>query len=395
MPLLALALAALAFPGDAVTLKNGKSVEGRVIRDTAREVVVRVGSQDKRFGADEVLLVSSQARKLEELLAQWDACTPGEVGAVRNLARECRARGLDGEARVFALLGLTLDAADGELHELAGHEKRGEGWRVRVGSKREDFDKRAARALDWGAAWEFETTHFAVKSNLALRDAVGCAIELELVYRAFFAWFEDELPLHEPGAGITAHVHADSASFPEASGRLAYFDPRANVLHVNASQRLDIGALVHESVHALLHNTSSNTKAALGAVPAWLDEGLAEYLPSCRYGELARGVFTPGQRNEAHFARHRSAEKPYDLGRVLTFDSGDFAGSSQSDLKYSQAYTLTHFCLHGGAEQRAQFFDFFRRAYAGHGSSTDFKNALGLNERKFEAAWREYVLRSK
>jgi hypothetical protein len=386
-----LAVFAAASP-DVVTLKDGKKLEGRVVRDTKSEVVVRKGSHDKRVDATDVAAISSAARKLGDALAAWDKLSPADSKAICDLANLCRAQQLEGEARVFALFGLTLTPRDEELHEIAGHQKRGESWQVRRGNKREAFDKLVGRELDWDEAWELRTTHFEVRCNLGLRDSVACAIELELVYRAFFAWFAEHLPLYEPHEPMKAHIYASSSEFPEVSSRRAYFEPSGNVLHVNAEGGLDLGALAHEATHQLLFNTSSNTRAALGAIPAWLDEGLADYMASCREGPAARAYYSLGKLNEQHFATHRKAEKPYGLSRVLTMNHGDFVASTNAALKYAQSYTLVHFCLHGqGDEQRERFYDFFRRAYAGKSSMTDFKDAIGVKERDFEAAWGEYV----
>lgn len=390
-------LRAAASAPDVVTLKDGKRLEGRVVRDTSKEVIVRVGSSDRRASADEVLSVSSAARKLKEALELWERLSPANTAAVAELARECKVVGLDAESRLFALYGLTIAPTDGALHELAGHEKRGETWFVRDGAKREAFAKRFERTLGWGDAWQLDSTHFEVRCNLPLRDAVTCAIELELFYRVFFAWFAEDLPLYEPSARMKANVYANSAEYPEGGGRSAYFETVPNMLHVNASAGLELGALIHEATHQLLHNTSSNTKASLGAIPAWLDEGLAEYMAACREGIGSRAAYSKGKPNRAHFALHRQAldrpsDKPYDLSRMLAMDHGDFMASSNSALKYSQAYTLVHFCLHGGGdEQRGRFFDFFRRAYAGKSSMTAFKDAMVVKEKELEAAWGEYV----
>jgi len=375
-----------------VTLKDGKQLEGRVVRDTSREVVVRVGTSERRLNASDVLSVASAARKLGEALAVWERLHPADTAAVGVLAEQCRVAGLDREARLFALYGLTIAPLDARLHELAGHEQRGEHWYVRDGARREAFTKRCERKLDWSDAWELDTTHFALRCNLPLREAVGCAIELELCYRAFFAWFAEDLPLYEPSVSMKASVYASSAEYPEGSGRYAYFEAAANVLHVNAQDGLELGALVHEATHQLLFNTSVSTKAAPGAIPAWLDEGLAEYMAACREGHSARAVYVKGKPNLQHFTLHRSSEKPYDLGRVLTMNSGDFMASSKAELKYAQAYTLVHFCLHGGGEeQRQRFLDYFRRAYAGKSSATAFKDAMVVKERELESAWLEYV----
>jgi len=379
---------------DVVTLRDGKTVEGRVVRETAAEVVVRIGSRERRIPAAEVASVASHSRKLDDALAIWERLSPQDLGAATALAQQCAAGGLDAEARLFALHVLSLSPEDQTCHELAGHEKRGDAWFVRNGAKRESFAKRYDRTLDWGDAWELETTHFTLRSNLTLRDAAACALELELGYRNFFAWFGGELPLYEIVEPLKANVYASSAEYPEINARSAYFDPGANTLHVNAQTGLDLYTLAHELTHQLLHGTATNTRAGTGAIPAWLDEGLAEYIANCREAAPGRAHYARGKLSEAHFARQRGADKPYGLSRILSMDSGDFSASSNADLKYSQAYTLVHFCLHGGdAAQTAGFYEFLRRAYAGKSSMSAFKDALGVKEREFEAAWLAYVAR--
>src|SRR5688572_19759713 len=280
---LALAFACLASPAasagdDVVKLRNGTEVEGRVVLETPDKVIVRVGSRDREIPRAEVDTIRSASRALREALERWDALQPNDSNAVLELARSCKANGLEGEARLLALHVLATKPDETAAHELCGHEKRGKQWFVREESKRHAFDKLGELRKDWGKAWRIETTHYSLRTNLDLASACAAALELELAYRAFFDWFAADLALYEVVETMQAEIHAAKGSFPDADDeRKAYFSSTANVLYVDASDELSIGALVHEATHQLLYATSSDARGNRGAVPAWLDEGLAEY----------------------------------------------------------------------------------------------------------------------
>lgn len=377
---------------DVVELQDGSRVEGRVVFESDAKVVVRVGSRERELERGKVKNVSSVARSLRMALEQWGKIEDDDPVRTLDLARFCRGRGLEGEANVLAHRVLARAPENEEAHAFLGHEKRKDGWAVRDGKKRYLFAELGDVRKDWGEAWEFETTHYRLRTNLSLASACDMALELELFYREFFALFGTDLELFEIVKPMECQVHADRGSFPEASGRIAYFDPECNVLFELAVSGYVLDVLLHEATHQILHNTTAETRGGLGEVPGWLHEGLAEYMSNCRVGAPAHASYDERQRSTRHFASHREAKSPYDLGRILTLSAGDFSSSSKSDLKYAQSYTLVHFCLHGeSAAHRPGFQEFLRRVYRGKGSSSDFKSALGLEEREFEKAWTEYV----
>jgi len=377
---------------DVVVLVDGTRVEGRVVFEDEDKIVVRVGTRDREIERAKVAEVQSMARSLREVLERWAAIGENDAAATLDLARFCKSRGLQGEAVVLAHRVLASAPDNQEAHTLSGHEKRGDGWVVRDGNKRLLFGKLGEVRKDWSDAWRFETTHFRLTTNLDLASACDLALELELFYRTFFDWFGADVELYEVVEPMACQVHADKASFPEAIGRTAYFDGEAKVLYVLAVDGLGLDTLIHEATHQLLHATAVATRAGRGEIPPWLHEGMAEYMSSCRTGRRGAARYDAGVRNALHFACHSRAKKPYDLSRILTLSSGDFAASSKADLKYSQAYTLVQFCLHGsGGAHRAGFTDFLRGVYRGKASSSDFQSAMKLKEREFEKAWSNYV----
>jgi hypothetical protein len=386
------ALASASGAQDTVELLDGTQLEGRVVLETPERVIVRKGSRDREVERAKVKRVESRAHALDELLASWLALEKVTAEATLELARKAKASGLSGEAEVLAMRVLAVDPSNEAAHLFLEHERRGENWILRRGSRRLSLERRVEQSRDWGEAWEFTTSHYVLATNLELATACDLALELELYYRNFYAWFAIELGLYEVLEPMASHVHADKSSFPDESGRIGYFDGQANRLVELATQDNLLGVLTHEATHQILYNTARAARVSSSAVPPWLDEGLAEFCSSARRGFAGRASYALESRYDAHFVTHRDAKKPYDLARILTFSTGDFAASSKADLKYAEAYTLVHFCLLGdqGAHRRP-FLDFLGTALRGKGSSTDFKNALLMDERRLEKAWNEYV----
>jgi hypothetical protein len=378
--------------GDTVELLDGTKIEGRVVFESDAKVVVRVGSREREIERAKVASVESILRSLREALKRWDELEPTNLTAILELARFCKTRGLEGEASVFAHRVLATDPENEEAHLFLEHEKRGDGWIARDGNKRVPFTRLLELRKDFGNAWRFETTHYKLTTNLDLELASDLALELELFYRTFYDWFGTNLEAYDVVDPMACNVHADKASYPESTGRTAYFDNSNNVLVELAPEGLLLEVLIHEAMHQLFHNTAQETRRGGGEIPSWLNEGMAEVFSISRTGAPGRAGYDGRRIKAEHFACHRAAKNPYDLERILTFNSGDYGASSKADLKYAQSYTLVQFCLTGeGGAQRAKFLEFLRGAYQGKGSSSDFKAAIGGKEREFEKAWNEFV----
>jgi hypothetical protein len=391
--LLALAGAGDKRTPDVVELKDGTKVEGRVVYEDSAIVVVRSAARDREIAMKEVSTVRSRAADLRAILDRWNKETPTDAAGMLELARSCDKADLVDEAQVFAWRALLLDPKNEEAHKRLGHTLHNGAWNVHDGSKMVPFASLGEAHKDWKDAWSLASTHYRVRTNLDLAHATEMVLELEGFYRNFFDAFGRELKLYEVVDPMNAHVHGDKQSFPAmVSYRDAYFDPSTSTLLVNAANGFEPRVLFHEATHEILYATAEHTKAARGDIPAWLDEGLAEYMGCCTGGTGGHPVFTAGAIAAGHFRVHAEARPAYDLARVLTFNSGDFMASLRSDLKYAEAYTLVHFLLNGdGGKYKKGFLDFMRGAYKGQASGTHFRDALGGHERELEEAWVAYV----
>lgn len=380
-------------PQDTVELEGGKKLEGRVVYEDDDVLVLRRGSRDREIELADVVAVDSVARKLDRFLAVAEAVGANDVEGNLALAAQASAVGLEAEARLFWWRVLELAPDHADANRRLGHVRRGSRWLVPDGGRRWPLDQLLERRADWGEAWELETTHYVLRTNLDLGTAVAAALELERFYRTFFSTFARPLRLYEVEEPMDVHVHADAASYPESGNEGGYFAPAENIARVDASRGLHVGTLIHEATHQLIHNTAERERTYSGSIPGWLDEGLAEYMEASIRGSVGETTVEVGAVNRAHFRAQAMAGKPYDLARVIQFDAGDFSASTRRSLKYAQAYSLVHYCLRGeDGAYREGFLAFVRGAYRGKSSSTHFKKALGIRgEKGFDEGWSRYA----
>lgn len=380
-------------PKDQLTLQNGKVVHGHVVYADEQRLVVRVGTRDREYERAEVAAVESVSQALEELLAQLDSVDETDAAALLELARYARDHRLPNEGRLLAWCAIAAAPQDPAAHEFLEHRKRNGRMHVRVG--REEFPVDGlAEPRDWNHAWQFATTHFELRTNLPLGEAVGVALDLERLYRDLLDFIGPELALHDALVPMPAQVHADESSFPEAlGGRRSYFLPDTRTLHVNAGKGYDRWTLVHEATHQVLYCAAADARAGKGvSLPGWLDEGLAEYMAGNAQGLRGRMHARPGGICVPHFKTHATASDPYDVTRLLTFGMDDFASSSNEALKYAQSYTFVHFLLHAeGQRHRPALMEFLRLCWGGKSSSGALLDAVDLDQRELQAAWTAYV----
>ena len=147
------------------------------------------------------------------------------------------------------------------------------------------------------------------------------------------------------GAAVEIYILRDRETFahflrfyyPELPPRRAFFLAQADrsVVYAFNKERLEED-LRHEATHALLH-------AALGELPLWLDEGLAEYLetPETRLGFNAEHV-------DRLPVDLKGGWKP-DLERLETLNTV----REMSPRDYREAWAWVHFLLNGPQPAKA------------------------------------------
>lgn len=378
---------------DRVQLLSGKELSGHAVYEDRKLVLLRKGSKVREITHDKIESVTSRARGIRTLMKALDGYDAWRVSDNEALARQAEELGLQDEAHNLWWRVLAVEPENVTAHEALGHKRSGKRWKVVHAGRKVRMDSVRELARDFGKAWEFSTSHFDLRTNLSLEQALDLTLDLERLYVEFYRLFAHELRLFETEERMQVYIHSDASSFPEQSGESGYFKGDLNRVTIDASKGLVMYLVVHEVTHQLIYNTAVEEHTRHGAIPGWVDEGLAEYMAGSYQGIPARLVIDTESLRHSWFRVQADAKKPLSLSRVLNLSGGDFAASSHRQLKYAQVYTLVCFCLQGQeGRYRKAFMLFLNGAYDGKGSSTDFKSALAVKKKRFEEQWRGYVL---
>lgn len=391
----AASLAALVLGGgenpDLVALQNGKELIGRIVYVGPDQLVLRQGARDVEIDRDDVARFDSVARNLDALLdnAARSAPTIADLELLASQARESR---LAGEEEAFLWRILLLDSGHEDAHLRLGHRKRESAWVVPVGGSIVPFAQRIADARQWDHAWELTSLHYRVRSNLELAQNVDLLLDLERLYLYWFEWLAGDLRLLDVTRPMSVALHADAVSFPESGRQFGFFEPETDTVHIDASAGLHWETLAHEAAHQLLYDSIRGVTNRACVIPAWLDEGLAEYFATSLVRTAEGLTFTPGRPVERYFRTHAKAKKPLELERVLALTVYDFQDSEDRDLEYAQSYTLVHLLLEGEkGRYRPKFMELLRELYDGSGTAPDLKKTLRSSWRGLPSSWREHV----
>ncbi len=382
------------YAADVVELRDGGELRGRVLVHNYDGVVLRQGSREREIPAEEIRTVDALESRLATVLEHLLVVRDDDVRALTDLARVCEARGLEAEAGILFHRVLTLDPDHERASEALGHRQRGEGRVVQHNGTWLRWDDRVARSGDWNDAWELETSHYRLRTNLLLEDALDAAIDLERFYLFYYELFGSELGIHHVTDKMEAHLHADPASFPAIGhGRRAYYDPAARRLVVDASGDIVRPKMLHEATHQLLEVSGAHRRSQQIPVPAWLSEGLAEYAALSAQGPPGRAWFRAGSVASMHAYEHSRAAEPVGLTRLLALGSGDFLSAKDAALYYAQSWTLVHLCMNDADDRyREAFFRYLLDVYAGKGTPAGFKELVASDE-GFEAEWHAHARR--
>ena len=392
-----LVLAGLLVPSlaaqEKVELTDGRVLQGRVMYADDERVVVRVKSRDKELDANDVRKLDTFRASQRTLFARASSVSRLNVARNLELAKFARARKLEGEAQVYFWRVVLAEPNNVEANEALGHSLRNDQWTIEHDRRKyRGLAKLRAATKAWKHAFELSTAHFDLRSNMPLEDVVEAAIDLERFYHEFYDLWQEELGLYECTERMKVFIHADSKSFPEGrGGPVSYFDPDPNTLRINASVAYERYVIAHECSHQLFFNATQLDAAFSADFPAWLDEGLADYVAASVVRRPAKLDLEPGYPHLDFLAAFVNAKKPLSISRVLSLGVDDFHNNTRTYLMYAQSYALVYWGLHSkGGGHRDAFLDYVRLCISGKSSPTTFKKALSV-DRKFEDRWLAYA----
>lgn len=176
----------------------------------------------------------------------------------------------------------------------------------------------------------------------------------------------------------------------------AVYEAKGRIVAVRADMTSEAKAMTerlvrHEGAHQLFHCYGVHSRYALE--PTWLVEGLAEY---CEPLEIGRWHAALAER----VAKARDTKSLIPLATLLIqHDSAGFfaLGADQTELAYAQSWSLVYFLMQD--EHREAFFNFIRAYRDGNPRAmpASFDHAgqlyksLRIDSEDFEIEWRRFV----
>jgi hypothetical protein len=296
-----------------------------------------------------------------------------------DLARAAGEKGLEREKRLLHLRVVAASPDHDEANEFLGHRRAAGGWLVGHRGRWFPVSRLDEVHSDWNDAWEIETSHWRLRTNLPTARAVETAIDLERFYLLFVERFGPVFGLADPGLPLLVDLHRDRDSFPErGSNRATYLDESSNCVIAHASGGLKRDLLFGAAAGAIVR--------ACGGVsaPPWLVAGIVE-VGAAIGGKEGEGIDLV-RVDRGSMRAYARAPHAISLDELLRLRASDFEASPKAALRRAQSYALLQFCLEGET-YRERFAAYAREAV--RGKRGDFRREVA--DGAFEAAWLEHV----
>lgn len=254
----------------------------------------------------------------------------------------------------------------------------------------------------WNPGSEVRSRHYRVLSDLGPDDTRLYSNHLDLMYEEYarrlsslaqrapeipfvlmFAREQDYLDVLKHRYGVNATGSGGMFFISPEGAALAFFTEslqRTRVFHV----------IQHEGFHQYAHSRF------VGALPPWLNEGLAEY-----FGEaiVVEGRVIIGQASPAPVEAIRKAieqNRTIDFLRLLTMTGDEWNANvraGDASVQYTQSWSMVQYLswADNGRYQRS-FEAYIGLIHGGMPSDRAFVQAFQTNDlRSFENAWREWA----
>ena len=379
-------------PQDRVDLKDGKSVEGRVVAELKDSLVVRSNKHDRTIARAEVATVTSLERSLAAVL-EHDTGSSDAAGCAA-LAAECEAAGLSGEARNYWLRTLLADPAHAAARKALDAKPVKDDVTLHLGKHGMHLSALRAGSLKWKEAYELPTTHFVLKTDLPLQKALDVATALERFHVRFYALLGEPLGLYifDERTLPEIRVYFEGAAYPTppVKGERVWFSMGENALNVAADGQLSLPAVVGELSRQMLFSALRRGVGPTAQVQPWLTAGLQEYF--ARTAPESLGGPRPDTAAALAAAARQLAGKDVKLTTLFNAPMAAFSTDANRADMSNAACTLLHFLVAGrDGALRDGFGRYVNDGAKGKLSMASFSEHLKLKPDEIEAQWREHV----
>lgn len=239
-----------------------------------------------------------------------------------------------------------------------------------------------------------KSKNFTLVGNASEKDIRQVATRLEQ-FRNVFARLFTKAQFNAPAPTTVIVFKSDGAYKPykplyngKPSNVAGYFQPGDDVNYITlTSERREenpFGVIFHEYTHLLVQNNMSN-------VPAWFNEGLAEFYSTFEVSDGDRKVML-GKPIASHVYLLRERFIPLqDLFRV-DHNSPIYNERDKSSIFYAEAWAFLHYLQLGNKGARAkQLSPFINSLSSGASLETSFQKAFQTDFKTMEKELSQYV----
>ncbi|MFN0244171.1 MAG: hypothetical protein ACKVWV_14875 [Planctomycetota bacterium] len=376
---------------DRVTLvEGGQVLEGRVVFEGVDDIVVRIDRKDQRIARKDIAQIRSLERSLATIVER--DIPNADAATLQALAKECEQAGLAAEAKNLWLRVLALDPVNDAAVQGAGARRVGKDVKVALGRDQRNASALAQPQPSFKKAYEIETTHFVVRSDVPLVQALDLALALERFHQRFYAVLGAPLELYVFDDAPQLYVYGRKEDFPAApeEGASIWFAPAISRVHVNAAMNPSVASIVHEVTQMMMSTALRRSAGATAQLPLWTAEGIAQVFAVAAPRERFGAWNEPGAPDGVAFATASMADVA--LERVFDASPRDFVGETKSQSIQACAYTLVHYLVFGeNGALRAGFGKFLREGTRGKVSLNGLSQALARPAKEIESGWRAHV----
>lgn len=384
------ALLSGAGPDKVKLVKDDKVLEGRVVFEGKDEIVLREGSRDQRIARTDIAEIQSLERSLAPIIDR--NLRTADAATIEALAQECKAAGLEHEAKSLWLRVLLADPKNEAAFKALGATRVVDEVRVVLGKERYKLADLTKRQASWRESFELPSTHFVLRTDLDLPFALDISVALERFYKRFYDTLGSPLELYVFDYAPEINIYGSSKDFPVGPLRsdTIWFAPGVNTLNVLAAADPSVASVVSELSKQMLFNALRRSSGATAQVPQWTSNGIAQMFsmaaPAERFGPWSE----LGKPDAALFSLAQRAK--IDFEKVFNASANDFNAAPKREEMTASAYTLVHYLVFGqDGELRAKYGQFLRDGAKGKISIQALSEALEMPRKEIESGWRAHI----
>jgi tetratricopeptide (TPR) repeat protein len=250
----------------------------------------------------------------------------------------------------------------------------------------------------WEKGYKFESENYVIQTDVSEEFAAEIADSAELIRDVYDALFPE---IAKPTRKYQVVVYKDRAGYlaagaPPMSAGLYMSLPRRLMLYRHEKDVEEtFMTLKHEGFHQYCHEYLEN-------IPSWFNEGLADYFSASELvvtGKKRAMRILPNKKRLDYLCRALEARAGMPslpslmkMSQAQMYDLEN--GSKMAYLHYCQAWAICYFSIESGSDAyRGALKSYFQALRKGENQSRAYAKSFGgLNMKKFEEEWRDFML---